>query len=273
MDVNHDAFEVEEISPVPERLERERIHFNKVAIRHFPPDLVMPRWNIVRYEHPSPDTPFPLEYAFYLLGDLQGKTIVDLGCGDGLNTVIMAALGAKVIAIDISDKCLETTSNRICANRLTSNVVLVHGDASAIPVEDGRVDGVLCASLLRHVDSMVAARQIRRILKPGGIASFVEQVTGPRWFARFRTILPRPDHVSDDERPLTYSQIFSVSRAVGRPGRSKEFMLTSRVLERVGIRSFAAMKRSCAMDSWILNRFSFTRALASPLVWEARKEC
>ena len=270
--VNHTSFDVVNEPPVPERLERERIHFNKVAIRNFPPELVIRRTSILRYDHPSPGTPFPLEYAFYLLGDVQGKTIVDFGCGDGLNTVILATLGAKVIAIDVSDKSLETTGDRVRANRLDASVLLVHGDAAAIPVADGAVDGVLCAATLRHVDHLAAARQIRRILKPGGIASFVEQLTGPLWLTRLKNWLPRPEHVIDGERPLTMKQVFSVSRAVGRPGRSRKFMLTSRIFERVGIRHFPAMRKSHEMDSWILRHFASTRALASPLVWEARKE-
>lgn len=270
--VNQNTLEVENQEVSAGRLDRERVHFNKVAIRNFPPELVMPRWNILRYERPQPATPFPLEYAFYLLGDLAGKTIVDFGCGDGLNTVILAALGAKVIAVDVSDKSLETTNNRIRANRLDGNVQIVHGDATAIPVGDGSVDGVLCVSILRHVDCVSTARQIRRILKPGGIASFVEQITGPSWLSMFRRLLPRPEHVSPDERPLSMTEVSSVSRAVGRPGLSRKFMLTSRVLERMGIRHFPAMKKSHQVDSWILGRFEFARALASPLVWEARKE-
>jgi SAM-dependent methyltransferase len=270
--VNQETFDLGSEPALPARLERERIHFNKVAIRNFPPDLVMPLWSVRRYEHPSADTSFPLEYAFYLLGDVRGKTVLDIGCGDGLNTVILASLGARVIAIDISDKNLETTHNRVCANRLEKNVLVVQGDAAAIPVEDSRVDGVLCSSLMRHVDCIGVARQIRRILKPGGVASFVEQVTGPVWFAKIRSLLPRPEHVIDDERPLTLKQVCSVSRAVGRPGRSRKFMLTSRILDRLGLRQFSAMQKSHVMDSWILRRFAFTRALASPLVWEARKE-
>jgi SAM-dependent methyltransferase len=270
--VNQETFDLGTEPALPARLERERIHFNKVAIRNFPPDLVMPLWSVRRYEQPSADSSFPLEYAFYLLGDVGGRTIVDIGCGDGLNTVILASLGARVIAIDISDKSLETTSNRVWANRLEKNVLVVHGDAAAIPVEDGRVDGVLCSSLLRHVDYLAAARQIRRILKPGGVASFIEQVNGPVWLAKVRSFLPRPEHVIDDERPLTLKQVCSVSRAVGRPGRSRKFMLTSRILDRLGLRHFSAMQKSHMMDSWILRRFAFARALASPLVWEARKE-
>jgi SAM-dependent methyltransferase len=205
---------------LPDRLDRERIHLNKVAIRLFPRDLMMPRRNILRYDHPSPDTRFPLEYAFHLLGDLAGKTIVDFGCGDGLNTVILAGLGAKVIAVDISETSLETTANRIQANRLERNVLLVHGDAAGIPVADGAVDAVLCAATLQHVDCLAAARQIRRILKPGGIASFIEKVTGSSWLARQRGL------------PLTITQTHAVSRAVGTPGRSRKFrrLLASRLV-------------------------------------------
>lgn len=267
--MNHDAIELTELPPVSTRLDRERIHFNKVAIRYFPPDLVMPKWNIRRFDHPSPATVFPLEYAFHLLGEIEGKTIVDLGCGDGLNTVILAALGAKVIAVDISDKSLETTGNRVQANRLGKNVLLIQADAAGIPIADSSVEGVLCASMLRHVDCLAAARQIRRILKPGGVASFIEQLTGPQWLAKVKNVLPKPDHVIDDERPLTLQQVHAVGRAVGIFGRSREFMLTSRMLDRFGL----VINRSYQLDSWILKHFEFMRALASPLVWEARKEC
>src|SRR2546428_4217883 len=107
---------LKESSTFTERLERERVHFNRIAEQHIAADLVMPRWNIRRYDHPSASTPFPLEYAFYLLGDIKGKTVVDLGCGEGVNTVILASLGAKVISVDISDKSLESTAERARAN-------------------------------------------------------------------------------------------------------------------------------------------------------------
>ena len=41
------------------------------------------RSEIQRYLSPSHDTPYPLEYAYYLLGDVRAKTVLDLGCGKG----------------------------------------------------------------------------------------------------------------------------------------------------------------------------------------------
>jgi len=270
--VNNPAVNAEERQTQGARLERERIHFNKIASRNFSRDLIMPVSNIRRYENPSVDTPFPLEYAFHLLGSVRGKTIVDVGCGEGLNTVILAALGAKVIAVDISDQSLELTGKRAEANGLDKNVTLIHSNAMTIPVNDGQADGVLCAAILHHVDCLVTARQIRRILKPGGIASFLEPVTGPGWLSKLKSFLPKPEQVTDDERPLTAEQIRMVSRCVGKAGRSRHFMVSTRILGRFGVHSFPVIKKSHELDAWLLRRFPFTRALASPMVWEARKE-
>ncbi|HPL30401.1 MAG TPA: class I SAM-dependent methyltransferase, partial [Anaerolineae bacterium] len=41
-------------------------------------------------------------YALSLLGDVRGCTVIDLGCGRGSNSVLLAQRGAYVIACDIS---------------------------------------------------------------------------------------------------------------------------------------------------------------------------
>ena len=43
--------------------------------------------DLARYQNPPADTCYPLEYAFYLLGDAQDKLVVDLGCGAGEEVV------------------------------------------------------------------------------------------------------------------------------------------------------------------------------------------
>jgi len=46
-----------------------------------------------RYLNPPADTPNPLEYAFHLLGDARGRTILDLGCGSGEEMVPLVHRG------------------------------------------------------------------------------------------------------------------------------------------------------------------------------------
>src|SRR5687767_2107562 len=90
-----------------QRLERERSHFNDLARESAAASLLrMTRANISRYDNPPENTPYPLEYAFHLLGNVVGSQVLALGCGEGMDTVILAALGANVLAVDISDESL-----------------------------------------------------------------------------------------------------------------------------------------------------------------------
>jgi hypothetical protein len=85
-------------------------------------------------------------------------------------------------------------------------------------------------------------------------------------------VLPISEYLPHDQRVLTPQEIEAASRAVGRPGRRREFMLTSQLLEHIGVRSALTIEKSYQVDAWILNRFAFARAFASTWVWEACKE-
>jgi SAM-dependent methyltransferase len=222
--------------------------------------LIVPAAQIRRYHHPRADTVFPREYAFHLLGDVEGCTVLDLGCGHGVNTVILACLGARVVSIDISRQGLEVTGQRAIANKVGNRVQLLHSDATAIPIDAASVDAILCTGLMHHVDPITTARQMRRVLKPGGLAVFDEAIVGPTPF-------------TEDNSQLNLAQVDAVCRAVGRLGRRREFWLTTRFVSRMPARTFSsAAKAAQRLDAAVLQRFPFARKLASPMVWEARKE-
>ncbi len=99
---------------------------------------------------------------------IQGKRIVDVGCGGGILAESMAARGAQVTGIDLSDKALKVAK----LHQLESGVQL---DYRLIAAEDlaaeqpGSFDLVTCMEMLEHVPdpaSVVAA--CAAMVKPGG---------------------------------------------------------------------------------------------------------
>ena len=68
---------------------------------------------LARYQTPSADTCYALEYAFYLLGDVHNKLVVDLGCGSGEEVVPLQQRGARVIGIDISPHLIAIAHERL----------------------------------------------------------------------------------------------------------------------------------------------------------------
>ena len=111
------------------------------------------------------------------LGD--GMCAIDLGSGTG--SVSLAAAGVvgptgRVTAVDVSPGMLATARARVRAASVGS-IMFREGRAEAIPVDDATNDAVLASlSMMYVIDRAAAAREIARVLKPGG--RFVASVWG-----------------------------------------------------------------------------------------------
>jgi SAM-dependent methyltransferase len=105
-------------------------------------------------------------------GGLQaGETVLDLGTGTGSVAIEAAKAvspGGRVVAYDISPEMLAKARARIAALSLPS-IEFVEGGAEAIPAADASIDAVLASlSIMYVIDRASAAREIARVLKPGG---------------------------------------------------------------------------------------------------------
>jgi ubiquinone/menaquinone biosynthesis C-methylase UbiE len=100
-----------------------------------------------------------------------GQQVLDLGTGTGSVALQAAALigpGGEVLGIDISPEMLAVAQQRATAGGVT-NVRVREGRAEAIPAADGRFHAVLASlSLMYAIDRAAAAREIARVLRPGG---------------------------------------------------------------------------------------------------------
>lgn len=96
----------------------------------------------------------------------RGRRIVEIGSGDGLNLQVLAALGhRRLVGLEYSlDLLLRSPARPQAA-----------GDAHALPFADGSVDAVFVDSVLHHlIDYQAAAREIARVLAPGGRLVYFE---------------------------------------------------------------------------------------------------
>jgi SAM-dependent methyltransferase len=133
----------------------------------------------------GPDVPD--ESTLRLLGDVAGKRILQLGCGDGETTVALHRLGARVIVVEPSTEGVSAAQRRF--DREDLRVELHQGDlADLAGVRADSIDAALSIYALSGVDDLPRVfRQVHRVLRPE--LPFVFSLPHPT----FSTIDPRSD--------------------------------------------------------------------------------
>jgi ubiquinone/menaquinone biosynthesis C-methylase UbiE len=102
-----------------------------------------------------------------LLGNLGGKSLLDVGCGPGVYAGEFAMRGANVLGIDISRKMLDKARNN--AKMTNTDIALQKADAHFLPFIDESFDiAVLILTILN--DKII--QEAARVLKPKGLLLF-----------------------------------------------------------------------------------------------------
>lgn len=106
-----------------------------------------------------------------LLGDVAGLRGLDVGCGEGHNTRLLARAGAKMMAIDISETFLGHARQAEADEPLGINYRLA--SAQALPFDDASFDlATAFMSLMDVPQPGRAIAEIARVLAPGGLFQF-----------------------------------------------------------------------------------------------------
>jgi SAM-dependent methyltransferase len=226
---------------------------------------------LARYARPAGDTSYAWEYAFHLLGDAAGRRVLDLGCGDGRCTTLVASHGGTVTALDISAELLAIARVR---SELDGNLNAVRPLCASIhdmPLVSESFDVVFGMAVLHHVDLERAAREVHRVLARGGRAIFCEPMRNSKTFAMLRGLVPyRQEDVSPFERPLRRDEI----ERFASPFQSlewREFNLPHVQLLRVCKARDSWQARAYAADAALLRRWPVLRRYASSIVFQVRK--
>lgn len=95
-----------------------------------------------------------------------GKIVLDLACGEGYGTALLAEAATSVIGVDVSPATVAHARHKYYCQ----NINFLVGRCEAVPLPDASVDLVTCFETLEHHDKHEEMMgEIKRVLRPGGI--------------------------------------------------------------------------------------------------------
>jgi 2-polyprenyl-6-hydroxyphenyl methylase/3-demethylubiquinone-9 3-methyltransferase len=127
--------------------------------------------------------PLRLGWIEQLTGGLQGKQVLDIGCGGGILADSMARKGAQVLGVDLSTKALKVAQLHALEAQ-TPNIHYREVSAEALAAEQpAQYDVVTCMEMLEHVpDPASIVRACSQLVKPGGWVFFSTLNRNPKSF-------------------------------------------------------------------------------------------
>jgi len=151
-----------------------------------------------RFDNPVPPTG-AYAAAMLWLGDLRDRAVLDVGCGDGWLSIILAKRGGRVSAFDISEAGVEIARDRAAVNGVATRCSFLTASMYSLPYPDQAFEVVVGMSILHHLgDKRRAARELHRVMRPGAIAVFSEPFGNQLWFERLRLLVPITSQAEED---------------------------------------------------------------------------
>jgi ubiquinone/menaquinone biosynthesis C-methylase UbiE len=120
-----------------------------------------PRWGVWQIRESELD----------VLGEIDGKDVLELGCGAAHWSILLAKQGARPVGLDNSARQLEHARERLAEAGV--DFPLVHASAEDIPLPDQSFDVVFCDhGAFTFADPYKVVPEAARLLRPGGLLAF-----------------------------------------------------------------------------------------------------
>lgn len=145
-----------------------------------------------------------------LLGEVSGRRIVDLGCGDGKLARALAVRGARVVGLDSSAGMIAT------AAAAPGEARFVVADARALPLAAAAFDLAVSVTMLCFVvDAAPVFAEVARVLRPGGRAVIGVLGRWSLWAAERRLRAWRGDRLWRETRFRGAGELRALARGAG----------------------------------------------------------
>jgi 2-polyprenyl-3-methyl-5-hydroxy-6-metoxy-1,4-benzoquinol methylase len=152
------------------------------------------------------------EYAYSLMGKIENKKLLDYGAGDGWNAISFAREKAQVWAIDISNSGIELVKKKAKANGVSDFIVAEVRDCYNTGFPDDMFEIIFGGGVLHHLDVEAAARELKRILNPQGVAIFYEPIRDTKIMDIIKAMVlflirRKASEETENESPMTSERI------------------------------------------------------------------
>ncbi len=124
---------------------------------------------------------YPNLDADYGFARAQGKFTLEVGCGMGYNAQRLAQLGARLIVMDLVQRAVQLTRERLLLRNLSADFLVA--DAEHLPFARDAFEMIFSSGVIHHSPNTVhAAREIVRAQQTGGTATVMVYNRNSRWF-------------------------------------------------------------------------------------------
>jgi SAM-dependent methyltransferase len=111
------------------------------------------------------------ESELRVLGEVEGRDVLELGCGAAQWSISLAKLGARPVGLDLSKRQLHHA--RLGQEREGVEFPLVEASAEDVPLPDASFDVVFCDhGAFNFADPRLLMPECARLLRPGGLLAF-----------------------------------------------------------------------------------------------------
>jgi len=140
----------------------------------------------------------------YLHGN-TGELVLDMGCGEGKETLELASRGLHVVSTDLSRTQLSRARELVRRKVPDGTVYFVQANAEELPFAGEGFRIIYGKAILHHLDLDISFREVNRLLEPNGRATFAEPMAQHPLFWLARRLTPKLR--TQDERPVILSEL------------------------------------------------------------------